>query len=101
MCRHGKSIVMPLTCMARRRAAATSTSSIPAQSHAAAAPPPAGTHKVSTIPGISRHFYIYPDIYCQMMVNGELSHVKVTKMILTLTCPPSAGVTAENLTYVT
>ena len=36
-----------------------------------------------------------------MMVNGELSHVKVTKMILTLTCPPSAGVTAENLTYVT
>ena len=36
MCRHGKNIVMPLTCMARRRAAATSTSSIPAQSHAAA-----------------------------------------------------------------
>ena len=75
MCRQGKNIVLLLTCMARRRAAATSTSSIPAQSHAAAAPPPAGTHIVSTIPGISSHFYyryllLYP---------GELSHVKVTK----------------------
>ena len=54
MCRQGKNIVLLLTCMARRRAAATSTSSIPAQSHAAAAPPPAGTHRYSTIPGISR-----------------------------------------------